>query len=252
MFLAVGGVFYAFRVEPFWVQATHHEFSGPVPRVIKIAHLSDIHSRGWSRREASILSLIAAERPHLIVITGDCFTDRYESQDFSLDFLKELKAPLGVWAVRGNWEIWRPADNEPAFYEEAGVNFLLNQSSSPLKGFSIVGLDDPWSGKADLPKALKGVPPNNFRLVLFHAPAFFDRTNEPFQLALAGHTHGGQVRIPFMKPLILPEDSGRFVQGWYESHGAQMYVSRGIGTSLVQARFLCRPEVAFITLKPKS
>ncbi len=215
-------------------------------------HLSDIHARGWSRRETQLLGIIAQEKPDLIAITGDSFTNKYASIDFTLEVLKELHAPLGVWAVRGNWENWRPADDEPAFYKEAKVQFLLNQSSSPLQGFWIIGLDDPWSGQADLAKAMKNVPTDAFRLVLFHAPAFFDRTREPFNLALAGHTHGGQVRLPFWGPLILPKDCGRFVQGWYEGHGAKMYVSRGIGTSLIPIRFLCRPEVAIITLKPSS
>jgi len=67
-------------------------------------------------------------------------------------------------------------------------------------------------------------------------------------LCLTGHTHGGQVRLPFLKPLWLPKGCGRFVEGWYEELGSCIYVNRGLGTSLLPVRFLCRPEITFITI----
>ena len=75
-----------------------------------------------------------------------------------------------------------------------------------------------------------------------------DRIAGKCDLALAGHTHGGQVRLPWLPPLWLPRGSGRFVEGWYEREGSQMYVCRGIGMSILPIRFFCRPELAVITV----
>jgi hypothetical protein len=69
---------------------------------------------------------------------------------------------------------------------------------------------------------------------------------------LAGHTHGGQVRIPFVRPFWLPEDSGNYLEGWYEKGGSKMYVNRGLGWTALPVRFLCRPEIDFITVEPES
>ena len=163
--------------------------------------------------------------------------------------LTRLRAPLGAWAVRGNWENWRPSINERAFYESAGVHFLLN-SSAPVGGLWLVGLDDEASGRPDLDAALRGVPRGAWTLALFHSPTYLDQAAGRCNIALAGHTHGGQVRLPFLGPLWLPRGCGRFVEGWYEERGTRMYVSRGIGTSILPIRFFCRPELDLITLTP--
>jgi predicted MPP superfamily phosphohydrolase len=82
-------------------------------------------------------------------------------------------------------------------------------------------------------------------------PEFFDSLASRIDLAFAGHTHGGQVRVPGFGPLWLPAGSGRFVAAWYTAANARMYVSRGVGTSILAARFACAPEVALVTLQPR-
>lgn len=94
------------------------------------------------------------------------------------------------------------------------------------------------------------MPADAFRLAVFHSPATFDDIAGKIPVALAGHTHGGQVRIPLLPPIWLPYGSGDYVDGWYEKNGSRMYVTRGVGVSILPVRFLCRPEVAFITLTP--
>jgi predicted MPP superfamily phosphohydrolase len=83
-----------------------------------------------------------------------------------------------------------------------------------------------------------------------HGPIFFSRSAGQYDLALAGHSHGGQVRVPFWGPLWLPGGIGPYVQGWFAAGGSRMYVSRGIGTTLLPVRFACRPELAIVTLQP--
>lgn len=239
---------YAFAVEPYWLEVTHHSVTAPMAPPIKIAHLTDIHTRGFGDRERRLLAILETERPDLIVVTGDTVVD-HGSYELCRKVLSRLHAPLGVWVVRGNWENWRPVANERMFYAQAGVRFLLNQNHQvgtlPLW---VVGLDDAMSGHPNLNAALVGVPPDVYTIGLIHSPAYFERVAGRCHLVFAGHTHGGQIRLPFVGPVWLPAGCGRFLAGWYEAKGSRMYVSRGIGTSIIHARFLSRPELAFVTL----
>jgi len=112
----------------------------------------------------------------------------------------------------------------------------------------IAGLDDPSTGTPHLDTALKTVPQGPYVIAAFHAPAFFDDIAGQVPLVLAGHTHGGQVRLPLVPVFWLPHGSGRFLEGWYAERGSRMYVSRGIGTTFLPIRFLCPPELAIITV----
>jgi predicted MPP superfamily phosphohydrolase len=101
-----------------------------------------------------------------------------------------------------------------------------------------------------LDEALHEVPQDVYTILAFHAPGFFDQVAGRVPLTLAGHTHGGQVRFPLVPVFWLPRGSGRYLEGWYGADDSRMYVSRGIGTSTLPIRFLCRPELAIITVGP--
>ncbi|HKG21202.1 MAG TPA: metallophosphoesterase [Blastocatellia bacterium] len=239
---------YAFCVEPYWIEDSHYRIRAPLTSPLKIAHLTDLHTSGLNRRERKLLEILDREKPDLIVITGDSVSTTEGYEGFR-DLLRELRAPLGVWVIRGNHENWHPIPNEREFYISAGVNFLLNESKKPRDDFRLVGLDDAFAGSPDLDQALAGAQEGEYKIALFHSPGFFNQAAGRCELALAGHTHGGQVQLPFIGPLWLPPHSGNFVEGWFEQNGSRLYVSRGVGTSLLNVRFLCRPEVAFITLE---
>lgn len=237
----------AFWIEPYWIEVTHHEVRAPLTPALKIAHLGDLHTFGIGRRERALLEILDREKPDLIVITGDTLADR-GTYTAVAEMLRRLHAPLGVWLVRGNWENQRPVrSNEADFYRAAGVNFLLNSGSEIRPGIWLAGLDD-ITGTPNESAALAGAPAGAYKIVLFHSPAYYDRVAGRCDLVLAAHTHGGQIRPPLIRPFWLPRGSGRFLEGWYEVKGSRMYVSRGLGTSVIYARFNCRPEVAFITL----
>ena len=242
--LAVDAVF----VEPFRIEVTHHEIRGEVGAPLKIAHLTDLHTHGMGRRERQLLATLEAEKPDVIFVTGDSLAGYGGTYEDCAKLYAQLHAPLGVWIVRGNWENEHPLRHERAFYQDAGVRLLANASAMLRPGVWVVGLDDPASGVPKLNAALANVPATAYKIALFHSPAFFDKIASRVNLALAGHTHGGQIRIPLLHPFWLPKGSGRFLEGWYAEAGAQMYVSRGLGTSTIPARFLCRPEIAFITI----
>ncbi|HUI75020.1 MAG TPA: metallophosphoesterase [Candidatus Acidoferrum sp.] len=236
-------------IEPNWIQVTHWTVPGNVSATLKIAELTDLHSSHVGFREKRLLKLLDEEAPNIIVVTGDTLsgwgTYRGESE-----ILKRLHAPLGVWLVRGNWEISHPLKHERQFYENLGVHFLLNQCAEVRPGIWLIGLDDPTFGHANLSEALANVPSNAYRIALFHSPQFFSASAGQYDLALAGHSHGGQVRIPFLKPVWLPKGVGPYVEGWFEKNGSRMYVSRGLGMTLLPIRFDCRPELALITIEP--
>jgi uncharacterized protein len=247
---AAGMAVDAVWVEPNWIEVTYHEIHGAVASPLKIAHLTDLHTWGLGRRERNLLVLLEREQPDIIVITGDSLATSGGTYPMVRQVLEKLHAPLGVWLVRGNWENWSPVKHEKAFYESAGVHLLVNSGEAVRPDVWIAGLDDPYSGAANLSAAIKGIPANMFLVTLFHSPAFFNRIAGRVDLCLVGHTHGGQVHIPWVRPWWLPGGCGRFVAGWYEQRGSRMYVSRGLGMSILPIRFLCRPELAIITVEP--
>lgn len=240
---------YAHWIEPLWIEVTHHRIHAPVKNRIRIAHLSDLHIKKFSTREQRLLKLLRVENPDVILISGDSISDS-DSYNEVGEFLKLLRAPLGVWLVRGNWEHWRPNKNEANIYKNAGVHFLNNDNYNLRDNVWIIGLDDNLAGNPQMNVAQEGIPEDAFKIGLFHSPDFFKRQAQRFNMVLAGHTHGGQVRIPFLPPLWLPEGSGPYVEGWYHQDLAQMYVSRGIGNSIMELRFFCRPELPIIDIEP--
>ena len=238
---------YAFLIEPYRIEVSRHHVHANIEAPFKIAHLSDLHSYGIGRREQKLLDILDSERPDLIVITGD-LVDTEAGYAGCHQVLERMHAPLGVWVVHGNHEVWWPIPNEQTFYESAGAKLLLNSNARASANVWLVGLDDSYAGAPDLERALSSVPSTAYRIALFHSPVFFDRIAERCDLALAGHSHGGQIRLPVIGPVWLPPETGHYVEGWFEKDNSRMYVSRGIGTSILSARFLCRPEIAIITV----
>jgi len=139
------------------------------------------------------------------------------------------------------------------FYNNAGVALLVNEGGRIGRGLdtlSLIGVDDPFSGYANLGVSLRGMQRTPFAILLTHSPEIFMKADLiKFDLVLAGHTHGGQVRLPGIGALWLPAGSEPFESGWFDGQYARMYVTRGIGTSTLPVRLFCRPELALITLK---
>ena len=106
-------------------------------------------------------------------------------------------------------------------------------------------------GSPDLDAALQGAPTGSFKLVLMHAPDHFPRIAGRFDLALAGHSHGGQIVLPGYGPLLLPQGGQRYVRGWFTQNRSHLFVNRGLGTSGTPARLFSRPELAIIEVRPR-
>jgi predicted MPP superfamily phosphohydrolase len=235
---------YAIFVEPLWLEVTHHVRHARVTRPVRIAHVSDLHTGGFGLREKRLLAAIERERPDLILLTGDVVDDGV--LEHARPLLSALHPPLGTFAVEGNWEHWRPISDPAGFYRSVGARFLENQAVKLRDDLFLVGLDDELAGAPDARGALSKVPPDVATIAMCHSPIAYDGLASRVDLALAGHTHAGQVRLPFVGSLWRPPGSGRYDHGWYD----KMYVSRGTGTSIARLRFLCRPELAIIDVVP--
>ena len=245
LMLSLAIVFYAFLVEPFWIQVTEQEIGGQVTVPLKIAHITDLHLKQFGRFEVRILSAIELWGPDLIVVTGDSIDDQ-DNIEYARQFFLRLRSPLGTWMVRGNWENWAPVDDEKSFWQSVNVHFIVNEKVKVREDVEILGFDDELSGKPDRSITATEVVP--FHLCLFHSPVFFDSVANRCDLALAGHTHGGQIWLPLMGPLWVPPGSGNYLAGWYQRQNSRMYVSRGLGSPILRVRFLSRPELHLVTI----
>jgi hypothetical protein len=226
----------------------------PPGRELRIVHISDLHIRNFHGYYKEVANAIASLSPELILLTGD-YLERNRSIRNVQKFLKMLKAPQGIFAVQGNWEYWARVEGENLrrHFAGVGVTLLLNRRHDlTLQGVpvSILGLDYP-SATDNLLLLQRRADPSRLNLLLSHVPAFaHESLNDRVDLILCGHTHGGQVRLPFVPPFYLPRFSGRFVSGLYQvgESGIPLYVTRGVGTSLLPVRFLCRPEITLFRL----
>lgn len=233
-------------LEPRWLEVTEHDV-GQGPREVRVVHLTDLHLDGFGSYERSVLDAVRALRPDLIVLTGDSLSARTATPEVRaavtgfLRALRELAPPLGVLACAGNHEDWA-GPWAFACYAEAGVP-VLGVGDPPrvlLDGRLTV------SGAQAARAPLRAAGPG-FDVLLCHYPGVFPHAAAAgYELVLAGHTHGGQVRLPGIGPLWLPRDCGPYVEGCYRDHGSTLYVSRGVGTSVLPLRFCCRPEVALV------
>ncbi len=245
------GLVHMFLVEPSWLEVTHHLLPSKVNAPLKIAHLTDLHIEKTGRLEQRVLAVLAEESPDIVLLTGD-YVAAGGNYAAALKFLSQLSAPLGVWGVDGNWEHWTGNTGEGSVVANgSNLVMLRNQSRRIRADLWIVGVDDAVAGKPDMESAFREMPAGAFCIALFHSPSYFPLMVGKCPLNLAGHTHGGQIRLPWVKPFWLPAGSGPFVSGWYDGEGSMLYVNRGLGTSILPARLFARPEVAIIQLEPK-
>lgn len=230
--------------------------TGQAGRPVRLVQISDLHLEEFGGYFRKITELITGLSPDLIVLTGD-YLEEERNIRAVLDFLRQLKAPHGVYAVQGNWEYWSRLEGENLrrHFHGAGTRLLINERADLDIGgqkLSLLGLDYP-SSNDQLGGLQEQADPNRFNLLLSHVPAFaHENLDRHVGLILCGHTHGGQVRLPLLPPLYLPRFSGRFVSGLYRvgPYNTPLYVNRGIGTSVLPVRLACRPEITLITLTP--
>jgi predicted MPP superfamily phosphohydrolase len=251
------------RYEPYRLVVDRLEIrSARVPSELDgftIGQLTDIHSgpnvdEAYIARAARILMGLS---PDLIALTGD-FVQRGWPASAAARALRALRAPHGVYGVLGNHDIGRSeAEAEQAFGQWlAPESFAMLRNSrralqigdTPLH---IVGVDDVWMKRHDLPRALAGMPRGEPAVLLAHEPDFADQASaaHPFILQLSGHSHGGQIRLPRVGALVLPELAKKYPIGLAQAGGMPVYTSRGVGMISPHMRINCPPEITLLTLR---
>jgi uncharacterized protein len=253
---------YARGVEPRWfdIKTIDVKIAGlnPVFEGYKIVQLSDLHARSgvMDRQQLErVAKLTNLQKPDTIALTGDYITDRPEqAEEMLANAFGQLNAPDGVVAIMGNHD--REEDNSISLeraFAKGKVNFLNNSVYSiDRQGhkLNIAGVDDVYFQRADLPLTISQLPTTGTNILLAHEPDFVDTaavTNR-FGLQLSGHSHGGQIVIPFL-PRVKAVMAQKYTNGLYKVDRMQVYVSSGVGTTgIPQARLNCRPEIAVIVL----
>jgi len=236
-----------------------------------VAVLADLHAAPGRTGEAHVTAAVRtvnSAKPDLVVLLGDTVHCAEHAHRY-VPLLADLRARHGVWATLGNHEhgfIWysrfRPHSSTLSIeewrrlYREAGIRLLVNEAHALEKDGArlwLVGVDDAYSGHDDLPAALAGVDANEASIIFTHSPDLLDRPRVlEADLTLAGHTHGGQVRLPFLGPLWAPcRNPRQRSAGLITVNGATAYVSRGLGEGF-PLRFRCPREMPLLTLRATS
>jgi predicted MPP superfamily phosphohydrolase len=220
----------------------------------RIVHLTDLH-RSWRTSDALLrraVQIANAADPDLIVLTGDYVTDDPRDIAPCGAILSELKAREGIYAILGNHDYGTDGPAMECALMRAGCTVLTNRSVRLKGGFWLVGIDDEILGRADISAAFEEVPADAYPLVLIHNPALAERFSERACTALAGHTHGGQVILPFVTTWKVRKIRAKhYRRGWFTVGKTRLYVNRGVGNVGVSFRFLTSPEVAVFTLKAR-
>ena len=208
----------------------------------RFVQFSDLHYRGDAEYAAEIVKKINELKPQFVCFTGDLI-ERKQYLTEALNFIRQIEAP--VYGAPGNHDYWSGAsftDYVPAF-RATGGDWLVDRAivlpgyGLELHGMGWVGIHAFREQRAER------------RVLLNHFPAMTDKLGRKFDLILAGHSHGGQIRLPFYGPLIIPDGVGRYDLGHFTTPWGPLYVNSGVGTlSRIPLRWNCPPEITVVTI----
>jgi uncharacterized protein len=258
----LGCLLYAREVEPCRVEVRPVELR--LPRLApqfdgyRLVQFGDIHLDDWSKPERlhRIVAKVNEQRPDLVAITGDFAS--YSAKELDevrlIEALRALRARDGSVAILGNHDYLTDVKLVRRCIREGGVTELINGVRTLKRGeaaLHVAGIDDVMEGRSRLDLVLGQLPEDGAAILLAHEPDFADVSTATgrFDLQLSGHSHGGQVAVPFLRRLILPPFSQRYTRGLYDVRGMIQYTNRGIGFVHARLRFLCRPEITVFTLR---
>jgi len=228
---------------------------------LRVAVLSDIHTGapglGPSRLEQVVRETNAA-RPDLVLLAGDYVIQgvrggTFVPPDETARRLAALDAPLGCFAVLGNHDWWLDAGAVTDAFVEAGIPVIDDDAlavGDGARSLWVAGISDLWEGEHDWEAALACVTDDRPVIAVTHNPDIFPELSARFALTVAGHTHGGQVALPFIGRPIVPSSYGqRYAIGHVVEDGRHLFVTPGIGTSIIPVRFRVPPEISILVLR---
>ncbi len=243
---------YARFIERHAIEVVRQRIKLGMPEPLTVAVLGDIHFDPLY--EVEYLEEVVARTnqlsPDLILYTGDFLSQSAERLADLLAILRKAEARHGSFAVLGNHDHHAGADQVADAFVSSAIPVLRNQSI-PLprqENWYLTGLDSYWAGKPDT-ACIADTPPSSRHLVLVHEPDSFDLlTDHRIAFQVSGHTHGGQVCLPWGAAICLPSWGKKYPGGLYTHGNRRLYVNRGIGTVDEHYRLNCRPEVTLLSL----
>lgn len=261
--MALALALWAFVIEPRRLVRVDVRLGAPVwpptPR-LRVGLVSDLHVGApgvGPETVGRVVDALNEAEPDLVLLLGDFSINGIvggapvEPAVWAAE-LRALRPRLGSFAVLGNHDWWNDAAAVRAALATAGVRTLENEAERLIVGGEelwLVGIGDEMTSHDRIDEALAGVPTGAPLLAMTHGPDLFDRLPARVPLLLAGHTHGGQVRLPGFAPTVVPSRYGaRFARGLVTEGGRSVYVTSGVGTSILPARWNVPPEVVVLEL----
>lgn len=261
---------YGSFMEPHIIVTNRFRVTHPLAPPLRIAIVSDLHL-GPYKGEAflqRVVRRINAELPDLVLLPGDFVFTKTAPID-ALSSLKEIRAPLGTYAVLGNHDLGQymtllgrryegksRGDEIANAIKQAAVTILRNEHTIiPLAEtpIALAGIDDLWTGHVDINRALSGIPKNTYTILLSHNPSILqDQESNAAHLIVSGHTHGGQIRLPFIGSLTdMPTTLGRdYDHGLFVLPAKRaLALTRGVGESSPRARLFAWPEIMIVDIE---
>ncbi len=230
----------AFCLEPEWIKVRTIRMARSQPKR-RVIHFTDLHFKGDTAYLESVVARINSLSPEVVCFTGDIIEDDVFLEP-ALKVLSGIKSPM--FGVPGNHDHWSGVDFAPIrrCFAKTGGAWLANETADlPDLGVRISAIDH---FPASLPPA-----PDRKNIMLVHYPEWADKLGGlRYDLTLAGHSHGGQVRVPFYGALVVPFSTGKYEVGMFETAGGPLYVNPGIGYFYMNVRFNCRPEITVFEL----
>ena len=219
----------------------------------RIVHLSDTHHSRFTDIEhiSRAVEMANESRPDMALLTGDYVSHDADYIAPVAETLGKLESEFGTFACLGNHDHWTDASLVTDLLRGEGVMVLINEGfrfAARDASFWLAGVDDYMAGKTDVRAALHGSFPDEMKLLLAHNPLIFRQAvRAEVDLTLSGHTHGGQIKVRDPEKKILP--SRKLKSGHHQRKESQIYITRGIGTVVVPARYQCPPEVTLLELR---
>jgi predicted MPP superfamily phosphohydrolase len=254
VFLFIG--IWSFLIEPNMLRVQKYQIQNKNLAGLKVVFAGDFHVKKYQeKRLQKVIKTINAQNPDIVLLIGDYINEHDFNATLPLpkitNYLSQIKSKYGVYSVLGNHDWLANGEKVTEALTESNIKVLANSNIKVNvgdKNIYIAGVEDLQTRMPNVFKALIGS--SKPVILLTHTPDIFSMVPESVDLTLAGHVHGGQVRLPFVGALIVPSQYGnKYSQGLIEEDNKKMIVTRGIGTSILPVRFNCPPEIDVIEFK---